>query len=527
MSKEAAMGWAVRYLLAAVGCLGIAQAAFLPPFEGFDETAHYSSIQQIADQGRIPQPSIDKLSSDVESYPGPLPLDASGNAGSDRSYLAFFSRGNAGLPQSVDRAYRAGTTLNWEAQHPPLYYLLMVPLYRLARHWTWQSNFLLLRLASWGLAFAGFAIGGLANFRLLAGMGAGGAALLVAGWPLLFPEFFPEMARLGNDSLCIFIMGMAWSAVLQLLKAPNPRVSVWLGLLLGVGLLTKAIFLPIGAGVAVLLTFAAWRRPENGRIADVCRTACLAIVLGGGWYVHELLVTGTLTGVNILAAAERQGGVWSLLSTQLGVAPLLHMLRGAAVMAASFVWVGTWSRATLPPLLAAPVLLLAVWPMLLWLKRIQHGPIEAAAPVFVIFPVVAGLMYQNIAINLITEAGAGTGGWYLHVLAAPLSLALALGWRHRRIFCFLTIYALLFHAACWATQLSFFSGCAYKPGARESLRLDPGSCLILPSHLAALGEPILGGAALLAAAILGGAALLAVIGRDRRAEGLSSPTGSR
>jgi len=165
--------------------------------------------------------------------------------------------------------------------------------------------------------------------------------------------------------------------------------------------------------------------------------------------------------------------------------------------------------------------------MLLWLKRIQHGPIEAAAPVFVIFPVVAGLMYQNIAINLITEAGAGTGGWYLHVLAAPLSLALALGWRHRRIFGFLTIYALLFHAACWATQLSFFSGCAYKPGARESLRLDPDSCLILPSHLAALGEPILGGAALLAAAILGGAALLAVIGRARRAEGLSSPTGSR
>ena len=38
-------------LLAAVAFLGLAQIAFLPPWEGFDETAHWSYIQELSDTG--------------------------------------------------------------------------------------------------------------------------------------------------------------------------------------------------------------------------------------------------------------------------------------------------------------------------------------------------------------------------------------------------------------------------------------------------------------------------------------------
>ena len=41
------------YLLALL-FMGLAYLAILPPFEGFDETAHYSSIRQIADTATIP-----------------------------------------------------------------------------------------------------------------------------------------------------------------------------------------------------------------------------------------------------------------------------------------------------------------------------------------------------------------------------------------------------------------------------------------------------------------------------------------
>jgi hypothetical protein len=42
-------------LLLAALFIGLAHIALLPPFEGFDETGHYSYIQQLADTGRSPR----------------------------------------------------------------------------------------------------------------------------------------------------------------------------------------------------------------------------------------------------------------------------------------------------------------------------------------------------------------------------------------------------------------------------------------------------------------------------------------
>ena len=51
-------------LLLAVALAGVAHVAFLPPFEGFDETNHFSYIQQMADTGRLPRYGVDKASQD-------------------------------------------------------------------------------------------------------------------------------------------------------------------------------------------------------------------------------------------------------------------------------------------------------------------------------------------------------------------------------------------------------------------------------------------------------------------------------
>jgi hypothetical protein len=60
-----------RLILFAVFMAGVAHVAALPPFEGFDEVAHWSYIQQIADEGRIPIYGQDRLSADIARYPGP------------------------------------------------------------------------------------------------------------------------------------------------------------------------------------------------------------------------------------------------------------------------------------------------------------------------------------------------------------------------------------------------------------------------------------------------------------------------
>ena len=54
-------------LLAASFFLGAAAILVTPPFEGADETAHYSYIQQLADTGHAPVPGKDGLSRDPEA----------------------------------------------------------------------------------------------------------------------------------------------------------------------------------------------------------------------------------------------------------------------------------------------------------------------------------------------------------------------------------------------------------------------------------------------------------------------------
>lgn len=81
MSTEPAIPPALRrttlLLLSASLALGIAHISFLPPWEGFDETAHHSYLQQLVDSGRIPRRGGSFLSRDVEHYAqrGPLPYD--------------------------------------------------------------------------------------------------------------------------------------------------------------------------------------------------------------------------------------------------------------------------------------------------------------------------------------------------------------------------------------------------------------------------------------------------------------------
>jgi len=553
-----------RFLLATVALLGIAHVAFLPPFEGYDEPAHYSYVQQVADLAQIPLFGEARISRDVEDYSGPLAQSrSSSDADQGRGYRAYFSSGHPALPDRVPREYRPGEGRNWETQHPPLYYLLMAPLYRLTRDWSWQANLLALRLLSWGIAFAGFVIGSLATRRELAAMGQpAGLGLLASAWPLLFPEFFPEMARLGNDSLCLFFTGLAWALILRLLEAPNWRRAVWLGIVMGLGLLTKALFLPIAAGSGAVLALAILRRPQQGRRADLAIAAGIAMVIGLPWYLRNYLLFGSLVGSADLLAVQHGGGVFGLIAQHISWQIVANMARGLAVIVASFVWAGTWSRAILTPLSLAPVLLLAAMAFALWLKDIgrwslEHFPpkwapvrpricdqtkesracsdsigskhaLEAAAPLFLAAPVLAGLVYHDIAHNLLPGAASGTPGWYFHILAAPLALALALGWQWRRLFVLLAGYAVLFHVACWLGQLSFFSGCAYKPGPHMWLRLDPGSCFISTANLAVLGEPALGFAALAAASVSGIAALSLLLSRSvRHAADRSLPTGTR
>ncbi len=496
--------WVNRLLLLAVALMGIAHVAFLPPFEGFDETNHFSYVQQVADTGTIPRFRIGKASADVEGYQGPHayspspPYDKVGGL----TYRSFFNGSTVpSLQPENPLSYRPGHSQNGEAQHPPLYYAVMAPFYLVAKSWSWPGVFLNLRLASWALAFAGFLIGCLATQRALLKLNvAPGLWLLPAAWPFLFPQFFPEMARLGNDSLCLFLMGIGWWLVLRILERGKAGDTIWLGIVFGLGLLTKAFFVPIVAGAVCLLCFQELRARDGGtHFRNPIILLAVSLLVGGGWYLYRYFTAGSFITANDISAVQDKGSLLAQITSSVGV---VEVARGIGQLVVSFAWAGTWSYGRFNPIFTLPVILLAAFPLFNWVIRLRWAPAPVIAPLFLVAPMVLGLCYYMLTQIARGPGAVGTPGWYLHILAGPLSLVLAVGWRWRLIQAALATYAIAYHVVLWAMQLSLFSGCAFKAGDYKYTQFDFGTCFILPDRLAVLGEPLLGGMALATAIVL-------------------------
>lgn len=430
-------------ILAAVFCFGLATLALLPPFEAFDEADYWSVIQDYADTGVLPGLADARVSEDAVGYAGPLP------ASSGQPYAAYFA-GKPAAPAGPTR-FRPSVVPNYEAQHPPLYFVVMRPVYVVAAGLRWPGHFFVLRLANWMLAFAGFAIGALTTQGILRRRGAK-TLFLPLIWPLLFPQFFEEFTRVTNDTLCLLIMSLVWWR----LMTPAKERGVGIGVLLGLGLLTKAFFLPVTFGVVAFLAVAAGRQAVAAGL--------IAAALGGWWYGLAALNTGHVTGASDFIQARVHFG-WDM--PGLYLAGMLRMLLG-------FCWAGSWSFVHPARVLFLPVILLFLLPCLRY-ARLAGRDLAALAPVFIAAPVLAGLLYHLAVMVASTGVGGGTPGWFFHIFAGPLSLVLAVGWQ--RFLWPLLVYAGVLDGILAWMQAAFFSGCLPRAG-RGAVDLLGARCVL-------------------------------------------------
>ena len=530
--------WIPVALLFASLLTGLAHIAGLPLFEGIDETAHYSYIEQIAKTGTLPG-FYDKMRKDVQDAEANLII----GTGSRRLRYQNFFAADAEILEKVRHAVKtprdpaptgeAGRWRNWEAQHPPFYYALLTPAYLLSERWSWLGQLALLRGLSYFIAWLSLCLTAFVAAKKFSSPGVGRAMTIApALWPCVFPGWFPEMARVGNDSLVALLIACAVAIVAC---APTGRWPTWLalGVICGLGALTKATFLPFLAAIVLLLIHRTWRC--GGPPWQLLGFLITVLMVAGWWYLQRFLETGMLFATDLGLVLKEKGGLIAGLREHLSIDALAQVI---PAMGLSFLWGGTWSFVT-PPLTAiAPLVAMSLLIGCAYLYGIRSYRMDTLIELVpltlgfwflaIIYPILVFIaIYGRVSFG--TLGWGGYPGYYLHsyapALAPVIGVAIATVGRHwlgRTVFFVLLGYSVVFLFAATFMQFLYFAGCGSNGPARFNIAAASdcwgdwqrlrGNLDVFAYPLAALWFAVVG------AVTLGALALLALAKGQREKE---------
>jgi hypothetical protein len=259
-----------------------------PIFEASDERWHYPVVKHIADGQGLPVQ--DAAVSTVWHQEGSQPslyymLGAALTFWVDTSDLNEVQRSNphaiVGLPQVIGNKN------------------MMIHTER--EGWPWRGTTLavhLIRLMSVGLG--AITVWGTWHIACHLWPGDDRVPLLAAMLTAFNPMFLFISASVNNDNLAAPLAAAAILALLRALqRGQTLRDGVWLGVLLGLGALTKLSVLGLLPITAVALTWDAWRRRRwrTWLINAVLIAACMAAI-AGWWYARNWTLYGDPTGAN-------------------------------------------------------------------------------------------------------------------------------------------------------------------------------------------------------------------------------------
>lgn len=281
-----------------------------PPFTGHDEVAHFSYLRTVATEHRVPiVPDLAAFRSarlnrgkDVGDY---LPNDLfpycryvlDWNYCNETKWLA-----NPPHAVSVGSDYYP---YGWQyaANHPPLFYVVMTPLYWLSERASSASQLHLIRAATIPFGLATVLLAYLTALTLFPGDGfiALGAASFVA----FQPQISYESAMVNND-----IAGIAtYSLLLYLLIRGIRRGFTWrlasmIGLAFGLGLLFKSTTLTIAPVIAfAMVAGVGWRRVREWAVKGSL-VGAIAGLLVLPWYLFLYRTYGNFSGLDQIAALQ-------------------------------------------------------------------------------------------------------------------------------------------------------------------------------------------------------------------------------
>ena len=413
-----------------------------PLWEGYDEWAHFAYIQHVAEHGSLPSRQ-DAVSPFVARslQLAPLPRSAAEVLPGTITHDLFWQ-----LPED-ERARRqeellrlspatppAREQLNakqYEAQQPPLYYLLLAPVYMLARTLPLPAQVLLLRLLSMAIAscvvFLMYSIADHVLHRQ-------DLAILTAILAACLPGLYIGVCRIGNDPLAIvLIAAMVLVSIRTCYRPPGAFQWIGMGLLFGATALAKAYALAVWTLLPLVAALLLARHPERWK-----RTALgfglasiAAIAVAGFWYGQNLINTGTLSGEQLHVAAARL-----TLAEKLAALFAMDWRRVVDSAAFSHIWVGGWSflvvRSWMYRVFELIALLGAAGLAVHAVRIFRHSSWKHAQdlliPLAAAIMMYAALAYHSLMIFLEKSISMGAG-WYLYSVIAAEVVLLALGIR--------------------------------------------------------------------------------------------------
>lgn len=379
-------------------------ASLLPPWGLIDEEQHLHYVQYLVEERAIPIVG--------QVYLSPQIVES----------IVATRRWEIVLGQPVqlppDPAQWGLEGHSYQAYHPPLYYLMLAPAYALL------PDDILIKLAGLRWATVMLSVGAVwltyraarEAFPEEPWLALGAALLLVC-----LPERTAAVSRVNNDAL-LEAAGAAWlwAVAWVLRRGLTTRASQGLGVLLGLGILTKLSFV----AVAIVLPGLWWRHRREGRlVGHIAWTAGLAAALVLPWLARNAGLYGDPTGY----AAFRQ--LYAL--PQPGLSPMA-IAHGLVTMWRT-AWLVWWRGAQVGsrPLLEA---LYALWAVIFaagqwglarrWRReRASRGPLAAALAIIGAVAVLALISYFSAQVP-------GLQGRFLLAAMAAIALLLCAGfWR--------------------------------------------------------------------------------------------------
>ncbi|MBE1876388.1 DUF2142 domain-containing protein [Myceligenerans pegani] len=327
--------FALALITALVAASATCWAVLTPAFRAPDEVQHLNSTLRLAYGGGWPAPGEALVSPGVDAARDEAALDTDvPGRYLDRDDKDQYvdvpptpddERTIVGPGNALADIVAPGTdTSTWDVeeidqmtQHPPLYYAVAAGWLHLTGlvEARWDHQVLALRLLD-VLLFTPVPLLAAGAARLVTGSRA--AALVAASFPLLLPQIGHIMGSVTNDALVVLTGAAAAYLCARVVSGdPRRRTALILGVVVGVGLLTKvmaAFTVPVVV-VAYLLTVSGQGR---GRRAWLMLLALgVAFALGGWWWLRNLMEFGAVQPVGIPERFEpvEDRGPWYFVST--------------------------------------------------------------------------------------------------------------------------------------------------------------------------------------------------------------------